>query len=83
LPAKEHLSDSEQKHLGDLTDELDALGFMTVEDDPLYAEFVKRLTAREDPAVLQQVALTPEQQEERMRLVDEIISELIAEGRWR
>ncbi len=83
LAAKEDLSQSERKHLGDLTDQLDALGFMTVEDDPLYAEFVKRLTAREDPAILQQVALTPEQQEERTRLVDEIISELVAEGRWR
>ena len=83
LAAKEDLNDSERKYLGELTDRLDALGFMTVEDDPLYAEFVKRLTAREDPAVLQQVALTPEQQEERMRLIDEIISELVAEGRWR
>ena len=83
LAAKEDLSDSERRHLGELTDHLDALGFMTVEDDPLYAEFVKRLTSREDPAILQQVALTPEQQEERMRLVNEIISELIAEGHWR
>jgi predicted ATPase len=83
LAAKEHLSQSERKRLGDLTDQLDTLGFMTEEDDPLYAEFVKRFTAREDPAILQQAALTPEQQEERMRLVDEIINELITEGHWR
>jgi predicted ATPase len=82
LAAKEDLSQSERKRLGNLTDELDALGFMTMEDDPLYAAFITRFIRREDPSIRKQVVLTPEQQEERMRLVDEIINELIAEGRW-
>jgi hypothetical protein len=83
LAAKEELDQSERRRLDELTSYLDELGFMMVEDDPLYAEFIKRFTAREDQTVLQQVALTPQQQQERMRLVDEIISELIAEGHWR
>lgn len=83
LAAKVDLNQNERKRLGDLTDQLDALGFMMAEDDPLYAEFISRLTAREDPSIREQVALTPQQQEERMHLVDEIINELIAEGHWR
>lgn len=83
LAAKEDLTQNELRRLGELTDQLDALGFMMAEDDPLYAEFVTRLTAREDPSIRQQVVLTPQQQEERMRLVDKIINELIAEGHWR
>jgi hypothetical protein len=82
LAAKENLNPIELRRLSELTDQLDELGFMRAEDDPLYAEFIKRFTAREDPSVLQQIVLTPEQQEERARLADEIISELIAEGRW-
>ncbi len=83
LAAKEDLSDSERHHLTNLTNYLDDLGFMMAEDDPLYAEFVRRFTAQEDPAIRQQVVLTHEQQEERKRLVDEIIGELIVEGQWR
>jgi len=83
LAAKEDLTQGEQVRLGNLTNQLDELGFMMAEDDPLYAEFVKRFTAREIPSVRQQVVLTPQEQEERKRLVDEIIGELIAEGHWR
>jgi predicted ATPase len=83
LAAKEDLTENERRRLGELTDQLDALGFMMEEDDPLYAEFITRLTALEDPSIRQQVILTPQQQEERMRLVDEIINGLIAEGHWR
>jgi hypothetical protein len=83
LAAKEDLTQNERRRLGELTDQLDALGFMMAEDDPLYAEFISRLTAREDPSIREQVVLTPQQHAERMRLVDEIINELIAEGRWR
>jgi len=81
LVAKEDLSDSERKHLGDLTDRLDALGFSTAEDDPVYAAFLKKFYIREDPSIRQKVVLTPEQQEERMHLIDDILSEMIAEGR--
>jgi predicted ATPase len=83
LAAKEDLSEGEQKHLVELTDYLDDLGFMMSEDDPLYAEFVKRFTAREDPSVRTQVALTREQQKEREFLINGIIDDLIAEGHWR
>ncbi|BCL81704.1 AAA family ATPase [Ktedonobacteria bacterium brp13] len=83
LAAKDTLTQPEARHLGELTDRLDDLGFMTAEDDPIYAEFIKRFTAREDKDVLKQVVLTYEQRKERERLTDEIIDELIAEGYWR
>lgn len=81
LAAKEQLTPEERHHLGDLTDKLDRLGFNTAEDDPDYAVFLKKLTEREDPATREQAFLTPEQQEERARLIDEILREMIAEGR--
>ncbi len=82
LVSKAERTQDEQTRLNELTNHLDELGFMMSEDDPIYAEFIKRFTAREDPHIRQQVALTREQQEERSRLMDEIIGELIAEGRW-
>ena len=82
LAAKENLRQDERKRLGELTNELDELGFMSMEDDPLYHAFITRLVRREDPTIREQVTLTPEQQEQRRSLVDEIINELIAEGRW-
>ena len=82
LVIKDDLTDSERERLGELTDYLDALGFSTAEDDPAYAAFLKKFNAREDPAIREQVVLTPEQQKERMRLIDDILSEMIAEGRW-
>jgi predicted ATP-dependent endonuclease of OLD family len=84
LAAKEELSRDERRRLGELTNYLDELGFSVTEDDEVSALFRKRLTLREnqtDPTVREQAVLTPEQQEERVRMVDEIISELIAEGR--
>ena len=84
LAAKADLSRDERRRLGELTNHLDELGFSVTEDDEVYALFRKRLTWREnqtDPTVREQIALTPEQQEDRQRMVDEIISELIAEGR--
>ncbi len=82
LAAKEQLTQQQRHRLGELTEQLDRLGFMSMEEDPLYAAFITRFIQREDASIREQVALTPEQQEERMHLVDEIISELIAEGRW-
>jgi predicted ATPase len=82
LAAQEILTREERRELGNLTDQLDELGFNVAEDDELYSLFLKRMSMREDPAIRQQAVLTPEQQEERMRLVDEVISELIAEGRF-
>ena len=58
------------------------MGFSLSDDNPLYALFLKKYTEREDPAIREQVTLSREQQEERLRMVDEIISELIAEGHW-
>ncbi|HTK06633.1 MAG TPA: AAA family ATPase [Ktedonobacteraceae bacterium] len=81
LAVKEQLTQVEQQRLGELTDQLDKLGFATTEDDPLYAEFLRRFVRREDPSVRQQVTLTPDQQRERARLIDDILSEMIAEGR--
>jgi predicted ATPase len=81
LAAKDELTQGERRRLGELTKQLDELGFSNASDDPDYAYFLKELTRREDPAIRQQVALTPEQREERKSLMDEIIQEMIAEGR--
>ncbi len=82
LIVKDDLTDTEREQLGELNDRLDALGFTTAEDDPRYAEFLTRLYKRRDPAFQGSVVLTPEQQEEHRDLMDEIIDEMIAEGRW-
>ncbi len=84
LAAKEALTSEERHQLSDLTERLDDLGFSIPEDDPDYAAFLKKLIARkEDAAMREQVILTPEQQKEREQMIDEIISELIAEGHLR
>ncbi len=76
------LTSDERKQLGELTDYLDELGFSTAEDDPVYAAFLKKWFKKEDPALREQVSLTPEQQRERKEMIDEIIRELIEEGHW-
>lgn len=81
LAAKDILSPNERQQLGNLTNQLDELGFSNADDNPDFAEFLKRLTQREDAAIRQQAALTPEQREKRQHLMDEIIQEMIAEGR--
>jgi predicted ATPase len=83
LAAKEELTHEERRRLDKLTDQLDELGFNTGEDDPDFAAFIKKLFAKQNYIdMLNNVVLTPEQQEERSRMVEEIINELIAEGRW-
>ncbi len=81
LIVKDDLTPAERQRLGELNDYLDQLGFNTAADDEDYAEFLRRLITREDPTIRQQVFLTPEQQEERTHLIDQILSEMIAEGR--
>jgi predicted ATPase len=82
LAAKEELSESEQRDLANLTNQLDRMGFMMAEDDPLYAEFIKEFTRREDAAIREQAALTSEQQAVRRDLIEKIIGDLITEGKW-
>jgi hypothetical protein len=78
----EKLTPQERQDLTSLTSELDEMGFMMLESDPLYAEFMKRFTMREDEALREKITLTPEQRRERLSLIDDIVKELIAEGRW-
>jgi hypothetical protein len=83
LAAKEQLTQEERHQLGKLTDQLDRMGFSTEFDDPDFTAFVKKmLKHKEDNAIRGQVVLTPEQRKEQTKLIDEIINELIAEGRW-
>ncbi len=83
LAAKEHLTYDEREQLSTLTDNLDELGFSLDYDDKIYAAFLKKWFAKEDPGVREQATLTPEQQQERADMIDQIIKELIAEGRWK
>jgi len=83
LAAKDHLTREEVRRLETLSSELDEMGFTLAEDDEVYAAFLKKWVQRERPEIRQQVSLTPEQRQERERMIEEIIGELIAEGNWR
>ncbi len=82
LTLKEELSQHERQRLAELTGYLEGLGYALTEDDPLYAAFLKKLQEREDARIQQQLALTPQEHRARIDLVNEIIDELAAEGRW-
>jgi predicted ATPase len=83
LVTKEHRTPLEEQELWKLTSELDDMGFQLGEDDEIYAAFLKKWFAREDPALREQFVLTQEQREERERMMEQIIQELQLEGHWR
>lgn len=82
LATKDHLTSQESQSLSTLTNELDALGFNLADDDEVYAAFLKKWIAKEDPTIREQVVLTSEQQQARSDMIDEIVKELITEGWW-
>lgn len=82
LALKEELSPDERHRLGELTGYLESLGYTLTEDEPLYAAFLKKFQEREDAQIQQKIALTPQEYRERIDVIDEIIDELIMEGRW-
>lgn len=83
LATKKHLTPQEDQTLRTLTNELDAMGFNLGDDDDIYAAFLQKWFEKEDPAIREQIVLTPEQQQEREQMMNEIVQELIAEGHWR
>jgi predicted ATPase len=83
LATKKHLTQQEDQTLRTLTDELDGMGFNLGNDDDIYAAFLQKWFEKEDPAIREQIVLTPEQQQERAQMMNEIVQELIAEGHWR
>lgn len=83
LAAKESLTYDERERLSELTGKLDSMGFSLADDDSPYAAFLKKWYSKEDPAIREHMDLTPEQQQERKDMIDHIIQELSAEGRWK
>ena len=83
LATKQNLTPQEDQRLHQLTNELDALGYNLGEDDEVYAAFLRKWFEREDPSLREEIVLSPEQQQERERMINEIVQELIAEGHWR
>ena len=76
LAMKEYLSSVDEAELQELKAKLSGLGFAQTIRDPLYEQFVKAWTKREDPAWARAVQLTPEQRRDRARLAAEIVAEL-------
>lgn len=82
LVVRDNLSSEELERLEELTEKLDDLGFTTAEDDPRYKEFLTRLYHHQNAVFQKPVVLTPEQRKEQDVLMDKIIDEMKAEGRW-
>src|ERR1019366_7691505 len=80
LATKKHLTPQEDQTLRTLTDELDTMGFNLGNDDDVYAAFLQKWFEKEDPAIRELIVLTPEQQQEREQMMNEIVQELITEG---
>jgi predicted ATPase len=76
LAMKENKTEADNQQLRVLGERLSKLGFSRTIRDPLYEQFVKAWTEREDPAWRRGVELTPQQQADRARLSREIVEEL-------
>jgi predicted ATPase len=81
LAMKATLSPEEETEMSGLQARLRGKGFARTIRDPLYEEFIKAWTKREDPAWNEAVQLTPEQRDARARLATEIVEELRREER--
>jgi len=78
LAVKDDLSAAEMHQLGDLNRQLKDLDFSITMQDPLYHDFVREMTRREDPAVRRSTTLTPEQRKRQRELTQQILRELKA-----
>lgn len=78
LAIKEDLSPEEIHQLGDLNRQLKDLDFSITMQDPLYHDFVREMTKREDPAIRRSTTLTPEQRKRQRELTQQILRELKA-----
>lgn len=90
LAAKNNLTQEELERLNVLNLKLEGLDYAISTRDPyysdfdktykkLYSEYLKRIYQRQDPAVVQEGALTTEQREAQQQLTEEILRELMAE----
>ncbi len=73
---KDPLNVAERQELEALTAKLHQLGFSKSSRDPLYEQFLKAWTAREDPSWKDTVNVTEEQMRARAELADQIVAEL-------
>jgi predicted ATPase len=76
LVMKADLSREEEEELRRLKEDLRDRGFDQTTRDPLYQEFIRAWTQREDPSWRKAVELTPDQRKERARLAAEIVEEI-------
>ena len=81
LAMRTTLTPDEETEMSELQARLRGKGFARTIRDPLYEEFIKAWTKREDPAWNEAVQLTPEQRGARARLATEIVEELRREPR--
>lgn len=73
---KSELSPDEEEELRELNEELESRGFSRTTRDPIYEQFLRAWTEREDPSWRSVVKLTPKQREDRARLAAAIVKEL-------
>jgi len=74
------LTSDQEAELRLIKTRLHGQGFTQTIRDPLYEQFLKAWTKREDPAWAKAVQLTPEQREARARLAEELVEELRQQG---
>ena len=74
-PKKKRTSDQESR-LKELTKRLSNLGFTRSSPDPLYAQYVEKMTEAQAKEGLLLPTLTPDQQARQEKLAEEIIDEI-------
>lgn len=77
LLAQRELTVEEQEELRKLNISIRRKGLSQTTRDPLYELFIRSWTQREDPTWAEAVELTAEQMQDRARLADEILAEIL------
>lgn len=72
------ITDEENEEMRLLTDELGSLDFTMTVRDPLYDKFVKAMRSREE---FKKPVLTPEERKKQDQIAQEIINEIMQEGK--
>ena len=78
LSIKETLTPEERDQLAQLNQQLDGLDFSSEIRDPLYGQFVRKMTEIEKEQELQVPVLTEAQREKRDEIAEEVLREILA-----